>query len=329
MAQTQKITVEQVRDIVFAPNDAVKAAIKTIEQRRSYTGAGVRTGIPVLDNYMIPARPGELITVMGMSSNYKSGFMQYWARHTAEEIMSEGLDNECVVYVTWEQSIEEMLAFDLAFTARLSATDVVQGKVSDEELERLRSDVGSRRAVTPVYLIGHSVQEEKRRPRMQLTAVGQALEYIKGEFGVRPRAIFLDYLQRISAEQGEDRRMQVFHIVDRCKDMSLAMGCPVILGCQAGRQVYGEKWGVPGMADGLECSNIEHSTDKMYGLWMPKTSYEVGTRLDTKEQSLTVTENLLIVKVLKQKLGPAGRWFPLYVQPEKNEITEMDLRARR
>lgn len=316
-------TEEEVRDIVYSPQAATNAALETIEQRRSYVGAGVRLGVEHIDEYLLPGRPGELVTVLGMSSNYKSGLMQWWARHTAQVIAKEHIEEECVVYVTWEQAIEEMLAFDLAATARMSATDIAQGKVSDEEMRRLRLQHASQRVTMPLYLIGHSIREGKKRPRLTLTVVGQALSYIRKQWSLKPRAIFLDYLQQIEPEAGEERRMQVFNNVYRCKDMGLAMACPVVLGCQANRDVYKEKWGVPGMADGLETSNIEHTSDKMLGVWLPKTTHAVGETLQTDNPQwprLEVTENLLIVRVLKQKMGPAGKWFACYVDPASNFI---------
>jgi replicative DNA helicase len=318
----------EAKDIVFTPNEAVKAALATIDQRRAFVGAGVRTGIQPLDDYLLPGRPGEMIGVLGMSSNYKSGLMQWWARYTAGVIMEYQVENECVIYVTWEQAIDEMVAFDLAYTAHMNATDVVQGKLSDAEMERLRVAVGPKRACMPLYLLGHSIQEGRKRPHLTLTAVTQGLVYIREQFQLKPRAIFLDYLQQIEPEGGEDRRMQVFESVGRCKDMALAMGCPVIVGSQANRSVYHEKWGVPGMADSMESSNFEHTCDKLLGVWMPKTSYAVGDYFDakmgTRKTSFEVTENLLFIRVLKQKLGPAGRWWPLYVDPARNLIAPME-----
>jgi replicative DNA helicase len=320
----RKASQQEVKDILFSPNDAVKYALQTIEERRSTVGVGVRLGIRSVDDYMLPARPGELISVIGMTSNYKSGLMQFWSRNSAETIRNEqGLD-QCVVYVTWEQAIEEMLAFDMASAAMLSVTDIMQGKISDEQLEQMRS-AGMRRSALPLFLIGHSIAEGKKRPRLTLTTIGQALALIRAEFNLKPRAIFLDYLQQIEPEEGEDRRMQVFYNVYRCKDMALAMACPVILATQARREVYQATWGVPGLADSLESSNLEHTSDKMLGVWLPKTKFETGKRLEPEgyNGTLEVTENLLILKMLKQKMGPAGRWWPLFVDPSKNMIAEM------
>ncbi len=320
----QQFTREDARAIVHTPNDAVALALRTIEERRSNAGVGVRLGIPEVDRYLLPARPGELVTILGMTSNYKSGLMQFWARQAASVITSERVEDECVVYVTWEQAIEEMVAFDLASTARISAVEIFQGCISNEKMQELSRVHGTRRVVTPIYLIGHSLTEGKRRPQLTLTAIARGIQLIRDEFGLRPRIVFLDYLQRIVPSKGDDRRMQVFYNVDRCKDMSLALACPVVLGCQANRDTYKEAWGVPGISAGMETSNVEHTSDKALGIWMPKTTYEIGKTISVKGINLQVTDNLLILKVLKQKMGPAGRWFELYVDPATNNIHAME-----
>lgn len=326
----KSLTDEQVKHVVFTPNDAVKIALSNIEQRRNSRGAGIRLGLPSIDNYLLPGRPGELITVMGMSSNYKSGLMQYWSRQIAQEIKDNHAEDECVVYISWEQAIEEMMAFDLAFSAKMNATEIYQGRVNDEELERLRL-AAFKRIVFPVWLIGHSVEERADRPMLSLTAVKQGLDYLADEFGMKPRAIFLDYLQQIEPEDGADRRMQVFDMVRRCKNLALSESCPVVMGVQAGRGVYERSWGIPGMHEALETSNIEHTSDKILAVWMPKQTHQEGSLIDAKRRgetiTLRVTENLLILQVLKQKMGPSGLWWPLHVDPTINEVHEMRTEA--
>jgi len=315
---------EEGRDIVWTPNDAVASALKVIKQRQETAGLGVPVGIADVDSYLLPARPGELITVLGRTSNYKSGFMQYWARSAAKQIVEKKVLGQCVVYVTWEQAVEEMVAFDLAYTARISATDLYQSRINDREMERIRKIIAPQRAMLPVYLIGHSAEEGRKRPRLTLSAVGIGLNIIRGEFELRPRMIVLDYLQQMKAEDGEDRRMQVYEMVRRCKDMALAYGCPVVLGCQARREEYKNKWGIPSITAGAETSNIEHTSDKVLGLWYPIRQYREGRDLgDIAGRPLTVTENVLVLAVLKQRLGPAGRWFSLYVDPARNEVAAM------
>jgi replicative DNA helicase len=313
-----------VPSISYTPAEAVTIALASIENRRTTQGVGVRTGVASIDNELQPARPGEFIGVIGRTSHYKSGLMQWWARTESQRLLTTEADDQCVVYVTWEQAIEEMVCFDLAHTARIPAADVAQGRITDEQMEQLRLVHGPTRAAVPLYLVGHSIREQKTRPHLTLSAVGQSLLRFRNDFGVAPRAIFLDYLQQMEPEEGQDRQTQVFHNVGRCKDMALAMGCPVIVSSQAKRESYdNRKWGVPGITDSQWSSNFEHTCDKALGVWYPCKEQEAPVVKGPDGQVLPVTPHLLIVQLLKQRLGPSGKVWALYVDPERNEIGAM------
>lgn len=318
-------TKAEIQDIVFSPNDAAKEALATIEERRTQIGVGVRIGIPCVDEYFQPPRPGMMIAVLGRTSNYKTGLMTFWARNAAQTIIDRQDLKQAVVYVTWESAVEELLALDMAATLKMSATDIFQGRITDAQMETLKA-TAFKRASLPVWIIGHSIKEGRKRPRLTLTMLAKALEYMFTEFELRPRAIFLDYLQQIETEEGEDRRMQVFDNVRRCKDMSYAMRCPVIVGTQATREAYKNTWGIPGIAESMETSNLEHTADGVLGVWMPLTNHEVGQVIEPKGSGnrLTVNENLLILRVLKQRMGAQGRMWSLYVDPSRNFIAEME-----
>ena len=322
------MTTKDVRDVVYSPNDAAKEAIATIEERRTQVGVGVRVGIPCIDKYFQPARPGQLIAVIGRTSHYKTGLMTFWARNAAQAIQEEQSLKQCVIYVTWESAVEELLALDLAATLRISVTDIFQGRITDAQMDNLRA-MAFKRAALPVWIVGHSIKEGKARPRLTLSLVAKALAHIQKQYELAPRIIFLDYLQQIEGEEGEDRRMKVFHDVRRAKDMSYAMRCPVVVGTQAKRDAYKDnQWGTPGIADSLETSNLEHTVDGMLGVWMPIHTYGEGKLLPEVAgydgPRLTATSNLLILRVLKQRMGPAGRWWPMWVDPTRNFIAEMD-----
>jgi len=313
--------------VVFSPNDAVKLALSSIESRRNEGYKGVKLGLSELDDYFLPGRPGEMIGVLGRSREYKSGLMQWWGRSVAKELIAEKNLTECVIYVTWEVAIEEIICFDLAYTARMNAIDVVQGKLSDEEMERLRLVEGPRRATMPLYLIGHSIGEKRARPRLSMKAVSEAIYELMDTFSLSPRVVFLDYLQQIEAEQGRDRRMEIFYSVYACKDLALALGCPVVMGSQANRESYrAGDWGIPSFTSSMESSNFEQTCDKMIGTWYPIKTHPDTPTLETKAgEVLRVNENLLLLQIMKQKIGPSGRWWPLYVNPSINDIKPMML----
>jgi len=309
------------RAIVYTPPEVGTLVLKTIEERKDTPGAGVRLGISTIDDRLLPLRPGELITVMGRPSNYKSGLMEFWARQVAQDILDEGTENEMVVFVTWEMAVEELGLYDLAARTKLDAAEISQGRIDEAAWARLQA-AAMKRSALPLWVLGHSIERRKKRPRLTMSNVAAALRWVEDEMGYHPRIIFLDYLQQMEAESGESRRMQVFENVYRCKDMALALGCPVVLGVQAHRSVDDRAWKLPHMGDGMESSNIEHTADKMLSLWMPKTTEPTNSVV---ANGLAVSDNLLIMGVMKQKLGPAGFWKPLYVEPKINEIAPMEL----
>lgn len=320
MPQTKMAT--QSRDIVYAPNEAARLVLAAVEERRKNPGAGIRLGVPCVDGVLLPLRPGELITVMGRSSDYKSGLMQFWGRQVSQDIVRENAEHDIAVYVTWEMAVEELALYDLATAVPIDAAALAQGQIDDQDWERLEA-AAMRRAVLPLWLLGHSIERRKKRPRLTMTNIAKALMWVENEMGFHPRIVFFDYLQQMEAEGGETRRLQVFENVHRCKDMALALGCPVVLGCQARREVDEREWKLATMRDAMESSNIENTSDKMISVWMPKRTEYLGDTIKLGDRRIEVTENLLVMGLIKQKLGPAGNVWALYVDPTTNRIGEM------
>lgn len=314
--------------IVYTPAQVSAMSMAAVDERRKTPGAGIRMHLPDVDKKFLPMRPGELITVLGRPSNYKSGLMQYVARKAAEECDMQA--GECVVYVTWEQAIEEMGIVDLAHATGIDAAAIAQGDVRDWD-SLMRAAIN--RGKLPLFVFGHSFARRKSRPRLTLTNVLDALRWLEDTGKFRPRLICLDYLQRILGETGKrservmDRRGEMIEAVDASKDMALAMAASTMLGVQAGRQCDERSWKLPWIGDGQETANIEQSSDKMFSVWMPKTSEPAGSTVSEGNSELAVTDNLLILGMPKQKLGPAPAWWPLYVDAAHNEIGCMETKT--
>jgi replicative DNA helicase len=311
-----------ISDISYSPQQASSLAIKKLDMLRNDNGGGVKTGILDIDNVVLPFRPGELITVMGYTSHYKSGFMNWLSKQAIKSIPA-GSD-EIVIRVTWEQSVEEDTLSWLAGDANMSITSLARGLVDEAEWKLLLNS-SVRRAITPMWIVGHSEIEsrEKRRarPRMTMTDVGKAIQYIVNEATDtqwRVRMIVLDYLQRIRPDvgDGDSKREQMMEAVNRAKDAAISFGCPVVLGVQTRRDILDREDKFPRIDDGQETSNIEQSSDKMFGVWYPIKTEVEGKIID----GMKVTKNLLMVRLLKQKLGEAPKTFALYVDPEHNLI---------
>jgi len=330
-----KHTINDIKDITYTPNAAVKSALQIITElheqaKQPNADLGVFSGLPDVDKVMFPGRPGHVIAVLGRTNHGKSQFMQWWARSQAaficeQERQERARDNQCVVFVTWEQSIEDMICFDLAQSAKISSRDVMLGKISDEQLQRLHLVDGMKRAVTPIYLIGHSVQEGKARPALTLSAIREGLRLLKKNYDVRPRVLFLDYLQEITPEQGCTKEEQTRYNASALKDVAFEMRCVVVIGTQA-KRASNDMW-LPRMDDSEWTSSLEHTCDVIFGIWHPYRADEIelGDVITRGDVSLKVTNNLFILGLIKQRWGEAGRWWPLYVDPSINDISLMKL----
>jgi len=314
---------QEPRDIVYTPNEVGKLALEELQTRRTDPAAGVSTHIGSLDEVVIPFRPGDLIVIMANSSHGKTQFMQYVLRQEAKKIVDKKAEpeTEIVVFVTWETAVEELGMYDIASYTKIPSDKLYQGKITDDDWKNLEV-AAFKRSVSPVWVIGHSIKRRKKRPHLTMNNVLAALQWIEEEFGLHPILICLDYLQRMEPDIRDVRRLQVFDSTNRAKDMALAMGCPVLLGCQAKRNIVDREWKLPRMSDGEETSNIEHTADKVLSFWYPKMTETTDVLGKT---GIPITDNLMICGLMKQRYGKAGQWWPLHIDPEINHIASMEL----
>lgn len=312
--------VSKVENTVFGPQEVGTMAYKIVEERSVNPSVGIKTGIEIVDKVLNPHRPGELRVILGYTSNYKSGLMNYIARYNSNLIKEQGEEGEkCVITITWEQSVEEQGITDLGQLSGIDMTKMMRGELEDIDWKNLRK-AAIDRGCLPWWLVGHSSEGNERRPRLTMTQVAFALEYIIDVQKVIPQLVVLDYLQRIQREKGDTMREQFMAIVDRAKDLALALHVPVMLGSQAGRQLKSREFRLPQVDEGQETSNLEQSADSLISLWMPKNDYPIGKVITYGDQTYTVAPNLLVLGIAKQKFGQAPKLFQLYLKPEVNQI---------
>lgn len=312
------------QEIIFTPVDAANLAIEAVNEIKETQFIGIRTGIKILDKNLLPLRPSELLCVLGYTSWYKSGFMNWLLRAGIEQC---GDDDICVK-VTWEDSVEEDTLKWIAARSGIPISTIMRGEIDDWQPVYQSY---SKRIGTPLWLVGHSTQRNARdsraRPRMTMNDVTEALKFIQTEATdnqYKIRLIVLDYLQRIrpDPQDGQSKREQMMEAVNKAKDMAITFGCPVVLGVQASRAVLDRDFKLPRLDDGLETSNIEQSSDKVISLWYPIKTEKEGLVLEPDPgKKMSVTKNLLLLGIQKQKMGLAPVKIPLWVNPEQNYLT--------
>ena len=305
--------------IVFDPSLVSTLTVGSIQAAREHPDC-LATGIPQLDDHYVMHRPRRVNGLLAYTSHGKTSLMNILARNFIPQIK----DDEIIVYSTWEDSIEDLSLSFLANASRIPVQSLFSGKLNLSEWEAMMK-AATLRAQTPLWLIGHSEGKEARRPRLTMTDIWAAMEYIADKRGKKVRAIFLDYLQRINRDDMKgEMRAQYMAIMDKTKDLALGFNTDVIIGSQVGRDVKDRKWKQPQDNDAQETSNFEQTCDGIMSLWIPKKTERIGDCLIEKKgidgQAVFVTDNLMILETLKQKKAKAPVLRAVDFLPETNEI---------
>jgi replicative DNA helicase len=259
----------------------------------------------ILDKHIIPLHPGDLMAVVARPGHGKSSFMAYMAKRAAKKITERGDDKKCVIYVSWEQSVEEIEAFFQSGT-HYNSTDLAWGRVNlDTVKER-----AIKRVNLPVWMIGYSIGDtDKRRPPLTIDMVYETIRQMKYEYKYEPVLICLDYLQIIPTQKRMKRLEQVTEATIQAKHLAMEIGVPIIAGVQAGRNADNRNMQIPTMADAQWSSAIEQTADKQIALLRPIKIKDEGEVITIAGQEYTVDDQLLIIKLLKQRFDVGfGAW---------------------
>lgn len=317
-------------DIIYTPAEIATIGTKYLEERKSGKGKGIPVGLPSFDKDFLPLLPGELTSIIARPGNGKTGFMMRWARHRAAQIAAGGDKSRIVIYATWEQSIEELNAFDVAADTRISITDMARGDISDDDWPLIISD-SAQRMNKPIWFIGHSMERRKKRPQITVTDLALALQEIEAwdEERYKIDMVFVDYLQRIPFDgRQESKTIGIDDVLNRLKDGALTFGCPFVAGVQAKRDVDNKSTPIPMMEDGQWTSAVEQVSDKVISLVRPRKYYQEGEMFGNGENAAMVQgENQLLIALLKQKMGIANKVYWAMFNPIYNELDEAEIRT--
>lgn len=270
----------------------------------------------VLDKHLIPLHPGDLMAVVARPGHGKSSFMAYMAKRAAQTIKPE--EKKCVIYVSWEQSVEEIEAFFQSGDG-YNSTDLAWGRV---DLKTVKSRA-IKRINMPIWMIGYSIKDaDKPKPPMTIEQVYEAIRAMRYEYGYEPVLICLDYLQIIPVPGSKERYQQVTEATINAKHLALEVGVPIIAGVQASRKTDGRGDKIPVMADAQHSSAIEQTADKQISLLRPIKFMEPNEQFEIDGKNYTVDEYLLVVKLLKQRFDVGYGIWPLHFKPQTLEVSD-------
>jgi replicative DNA helicase len=232
-------------------------------------------------------------------------------------------EGEIAVHTTWEDSIEDYGLSWISHSSRIPIASLYAGDMKEGEWEAVLK-AAVERARQPLWAFGHSEANARagsRRPRLTMTDIRRALEYIVDKQKKKVRVIYLDYLQRINrADCKGDTREAYMEIMDRVKDIALDFNTCAVIGSQVRREVRERKWRQPQDNDAQETSNFEHTCDGIISLQLPYKWEKLGETVIEGIPPVRVTEKLMLINTLKQKRGKAPVLSAVDFDPTVNEI---------
>jgi replicative DNA helicase len=315
-------------DIIFSPSQVARAGTAYIEARASNKSEGIPFYLPSMDSKLLPLLPGELLTIIGRPGAGKSAVMMYWARSRAKYLQASQVLDRVVIYLTLEQCCEELHAFNVAAETGIPVDIMARGHLDEEQIELVRN-YGVRRTAIPIWFMGHSIERRKKRPRIHLGNIADALVRIEnweeeGKRDLKVDMIFVDYLQRIPFEGSpESKVIGIDENLNKLKDMALMFACPVVCGVQARREVDDRDVPVPELNDGQWSSSVEQTSDKILSVVRPIKYKKEGEFFG---KMLVQGRNQMLLCILKQRLGDCPWTIWTIFDPQYNKMCEAEER---
>lgn len=311
--------------IIFNPQETSRLSIERLEFRAANRHLAIPFYLSSIDEFMVPLLPGDLVTVIGRPGNGKTGFMLRWARERAKRLYERNEIARVVMYVTYEQHIEDLNSIQMAAESDINVTQMARGEISESDFKRLRK-AAIDRAVMPLWYMGHSMSNRQSRPRISPSALIEALQKLESDRSFALDAVFVDYLQRIPFDgRPESKVVGTMEVLDEMKDFALALNCPFIVGVQAKREVDARETPVPGQDDGQWTSNIEQASDKIFTVCRP-SKYKHEGELFGPSKVPVIGYKQMVISLVKQKLGPDNIACWVEFDPAYNKLDDLEVK---
>lgn len=261
--------------------------VKIIEDIQEACGEGGRdipgtpTGFTLIDRRIAGMRPGDLIVVGSRPGMGRTAF----ALNVAEYCVTE---NELpVAFFSTESTGEQLTARVLGSVGRLNVHKLRQGKLSDDEWERLSYALGKTHSA-PLYF-------EKNGCRSVKQVVASA-KVIADESGGKLGLLVVDRIQGLAhSDDPGVRAIELSNIASSLKALGMELGCPVIVTSSLNRSLELRSDKRPMLADLRDSGAIEDEADVVLLIYRDEVYCP-----DTPDRGLAE------IITAKQRNGPKG-----------------------
>jgi hypothetical protein len=247
--------------------------------------------------------PGSLTGILGRPSHGKSMVCKWLAKRECSRILAAGVaDQECVVYVTLEES-PQVIAMALSGW-RECIQDVVRGQFdhADAELRAVRM------VKLPLFVLRHpGLVHGRVAPAMTPERLYCAIETIVADYPadekkprIRPTLVVLDYIQLLQGDSlamtDRTKTAQVTAAIEGAKNLAVRLGVPVVMAVQAGRGTDVHVDCMPRMAD-AQWACLGGATTVMLG----DSTWETLSRLHQRHNA---GESLWVAGLVGERVVP-------------------------
>lgn len=322
--ETTKETDIDNREAIRLPNESANFAIKVIDERIKERQSGNKKGffnIPEIRD--VVRKPlADLVSICGRPRNGKSFIAKKLILEETLDLYKKPPSNQCTICITWEEPAEILAMNWMANLSGISTTKMIRGDISRHEFDKLNNVIALKVGSYPIYIIGGSMKRledgSRRVPDLNLAGVEKALYWLMNKQGKDPVMVSGDYIQRVSNSRNLDMPTHVMNVNNWFKNLTI-LGFPVIQVTQAKQEIEKKDLPMPDLEDSEWSGSVGQASDFFIGTMMPKTKYpKAGSIIDKYHiyERFPVTDDLLFVKISKQKYDRDGFIFPLQVRPD-------------
>jgi replicative DNA helicase len=267
-------------DTVLGLKELLSRSLDRLEELagRSGTITGIPTGYTDLDEHLAGLQPSNLIVVGARPSMGKPAFALGMAAHAA-------MSGEQVLLFSLEMSHLEIAQRVLSAEARVDATHMRSGRLSDQDFQKISQAVG-RLSDAPL-----SVDDNPNVTIMDIRAKARRL---KARSGLS--LVIVDYLQLMTGRHNaESRQVEISEISRGLKILARELNIPVIALSQLSRNLEARSDKRPMLSDLRESGAIEQDADVVMFIYRDEVYNQDSNDRGTAE-----------IIVAKHRNGPTG-----------------------
>ena len=300
--------------------------------------------IKELRHYFHATFPGRWTLVHAQSHNFKTQWVDFWAKVSAVDLAEQMEQNKqkrgVVIKISTEDAIEGLVESQIASFGGGELDDIALGIIKNpQDFVRAETIVGG----LPIVHIGESLgMDDSNAALLTLSNIARLIDYVrKDHFGEYTpiAAIFADYLQAFpfdtevsgARNMTDSRTLQINRDTDTFRRMVKYFSCPGVMTAQSNpdkeMSTINDPIKLPGYWDTHWSKYPPQRADFMYTLWMPKSHYKLGEWVDgertTKDKpsrwNFEVKNDALWIGSRKhKKFKNVGASFPLKVDTYGN-----------